>query len=252
MARVKKLEPAVPLDELYAFYRELNRKGFGGALPDTVPIRYVGTTKSAGKAHAKIILDQTLPAWVKKHDRRRNAKLDYSSLAIDLSLDKNRDPDTTKAFLAHEMIHIYFYCIGDWDEVHGAKFMAKLHELEKVTGLKIPVTEEGEVEAMSLHATTIGIIVMKTDRGFNFALVTAKVANEQGDAIIERMKSWAKGPGAVKVYTSNSRMVTERSLSSPTQRSFGPKTKFFTLRDPALATAFIHDLEDSGTLVRSS
>jgi hypothetical protein len=252
MARVKKVEPAVPLDELYAFYREVNRKGFGGYLPDTVPIKFVGTTRSAGKAHAKLKLDPTLSPWVKKHEPRRNATLDYSSLAIDISLDVNRDADHAKAILVHEMIHIYFYCTGDWDEEHGEKFMIKLRELEKATGLKIPVTEKVAAAEVSLHATTIGVIVVKDSSRISFALVTAKVANEQADAIVDRMKYWAKAPGAVKVYTSNSRMVTEQSLSSPTQRSFSAKTKFFSLRDLALATALIHDLEESGTLIQSS
>lgn len=248
MARVKKVEPAVPLDELYAFYREVNRKGFGGILPETVPIKFVGTTRTAGQAHAKLKLDPTLPSWVRKTDPRRNARLDHSSLGIDISLETNRSPDSAKAILAHEMIHIYFYCMNEFDENHGPKFMAKLRELERITGLTIPVTEEIVPEEMSLHLTRIGVILVESDRGMSFALVTAKVATEQADAIVERLIGF-KG-NRVRVFTSNSRMVTERSLSSPTQRSFGPKTKFFQLRDPALVQAFIHDLEDSGTLIK--
>lgn len=248
MARPKQFEAPISIAEVEEYYREINRRGFGGILPDKLPIRFVATTQRAARALAKV--KHTLTKRERTFDRWKGSYLDHSSLAIELSISVNRTADRLKALLLHEMIHIWFYLAGEYEETHGPAFMAKLRELERLTGLEIPVTEEVAKEDLNLHNTKVGVIVVQHAGRTTFAILTAKAVQESLDAIFERIKKYDAN-SRVKVYLSTSRMMQELTLTMKTQRTYSYKTKFYSFRTPDRTREVLHDLEDTGTLLRS-
>jgi len=249
MARAKKTESPLTIEELSSYYREINRRGFGGSLPDMVPIKFTASLKSAGIARAKVI--HTLPERARRFDKYKGAKLDFSSLAIDLSLSSNRSADDLRAMLVHEMIHVYFYVLGLFDENHGARFMGKLRELEQITHLTIPVVDETPVADVALQTTQVGVIAVQMKNGrYRFAILTAKTTRENVAAIIERMALYREK--SVKVYLSSSRRIAELSIGMKTQRTFEPTTKYYSMKTVESDVEIIQDLEESGELLASS
>ena len=246
MARLKQGTAPLTIEQLHDYYREINRKCFGSVLPDKISIRYTASTKAAGKALVKLILDPKAPRF----NKRLNAQLDWSSLAIEMGIEKERTEDRFRAMFLHEMIHIYFYVIGEYDEDHGSKFMTKRKELMAATGLDIPITDtfDPSGDTSEFHATPVGVITITRPGGrVSFAILRAQAVKDSLDEIFERMSYWKDAH--VRVYITNSRPILELSIAMKTQRSYSSKTKFYYIKDAAM---IISDLNDNGTLLRET
>lgn len=125
---------------LSALYKSFNRKYFKGDLPE-LPMYWAKTKKYLGAVEATF----------RRTDKGR--ELVEESLKFIMAEDslEGTEEDFQGIFL-HEMIHVWMYTAsgltgdevlndGDLSDGHGPKFMKKLKEVSKKSGIDIPVSE---------------------------------------------------------------------------------------------------------------
>ena len=110
---------------LAKMYVEINRIAFDNELPYIQPKVSKRLKRSTGITVATI----------------RGKEL-VSPIEVKISDKYILDDQTITMILAHEMIHVYFMHIGDFDESHGYKFKAKAAEVGRKLGIEIPLTHD--------------------------------------------------------------------------------------------------------------
>ena len=120
--------------KLEDLYDKFNKDLFNNQLPK-VPIKLTKSKHSGGSAIAS-----------------RNTQTGKVTIkGITISTLYKRSIEELSGLLIHEMVHIYFYLIGDAYEAHGSKFKKKLEELQSKVDFKIPLTDDFENKEVSNH-----------------------------------------------------------------------------------------------------
>lgn len=161
-------------------YDTINRKAFDNELP-RVKLRISSKlNRATGIAKAKM----------------RNGVLIPDSLEIAVSDKFALDPDTLEMILAHEMIHIWFYILGDFKESHGMKFRAKASEVGRRLGKTIPLTHDSS-----------GLQISRPPKDVAIALIINEKNNKIG--IFYNYTSYLKNTRLLEAYIKE---LSERGL----------------------------------------
>jgi hypothetical protein len=97
-------------------YRDINTRHFAGALPE-VAVRWEPALAGVGALATPPFTQQGVFGHVGKH------------LIILLNPSVQADPRAQARALSHEMVHVYFYSVGDTSTNHGPAFQAVLQRL---------------------------------------------------------------------------------------------------------------------------
>jgi hypothetical protein len=245
MARAIRTEPPLTLFQLQQYYRDFNRRAFNSQLPDKLPIKFVNSTQYGGRALCKYTTQGNAPSW----NKTRGAKIDYSSLAIEISVAMLHTHEQMLGVLLHEMIHIYFLITGELGENHGEKFHAMMKTVGNITGIEVPETDAAPVA--QYKQVVVGVVVIEMPNKYLFAIIS-------NNAVTAGLKDYllAKSMSTIKsyptsVYLSNSIITQQMSNATSIQRKLDRKTRFFSLKDAKSAIEWIDDLKQNAKLVAS-
>ena len=246
---------------LYSKYNEYNSKLFGGILPK-IPITWGPLKRASGITVCKTQLsndpqDRMLRLFNKK-EKYKNAKAIPGSISIKISNLLKRSELSLDKILIHEMIHVYFFHIGDFTVNHGAKFQKMCKDLSTKIGFEIPLTDiiDGTVESVVEKPITV-VLAKKHSGDYSFSIISAKSAIENQHRI-ERYCSllidiynYAKEISIIDIKSS---LWSVLSNTVPTQRISNDKDirlKFYKLKDdlisPKTTDDFINELNTIGS-----
>jgi hypothetical protein len=191
--------------DLQGTYDKFNNAYFNGELPK-IPVEFAQLKGIGGVVKARTTY--TGPVKIRngkqykaapRHMMAHYTKLVPGSMILQISSMFKRTPETIDGILLHEMIHVYFYHIGDTAENHGQKFLSKLREISRLSGIRVPLkdsTADDELaNEMALKAVGV-ILVQKADNSYMFALISPKLAHAE----LETIKHKWQGRMS-KVYT---------------------------------------------------
>lgn len=234
--------------DLAAKFDHFNKLCFDGSLPK-IPVRWGSLKRAIGICKQKFFVPpqhRHLPLRI----RARYGQSIPDGAQIVLDRKYVREEREIDAILVHEMIHAWFYYANDLGENHGTKFMAKLKECERITGLNIPITEEvKDLELSDDVALNKPFVVMIVERGNDllYAMMSPSVYQRIAPTAPEMMRRLMRG-STVTLYGTSSEAWNKKALSAKLQRpkSF-PKTTLYYLKTPEL----LADLKASGKVLFS-
>lgn len=245
MARAIRTESPLTLVQLQQYYRDFNRKAFNSQLPEKMPIKFVNSTQYGARALCKFTKNPNARSWQKN----KGAAIDYSSLAIELSVAQLNTHEQMLSILLHEMIHIYFFITDQIDEGHGMKFHAMMKTVGNITGIEVPETDSAPIA--QFKQVTVGVVVIRMSSKYLFAIVSKNGVDVglQGYLLAKSMSNIKGSP--TEIYLSNSIATQQMSVMSSTQRKLDTKTRFFSFKDPKKAIDWLEDLQQNGQLLAS-
>jgi hypothetical protein len=124
--------------DIVSLYKEFNRKYFGNILPHDLPVKWGKMKNKSGYAKASVV-----------RSRSSRELISITPIRIVLNSLLERDMDSVIGLLLHEMVHISLYVEGNTDVGHGSVFLKKLKEIEKISGIGIPVSDELDDDKLS-------------------------------------------------------------------------------------------------------
>lgn len=227
--------------ELQDLYRDFNKKFFGGVLPD-VPIKF-GKLKTMGAYFTCKVRRTKMPPSVTIVSGTELIKIDTQFVRTD---------EQMTALLLHEMVHVWVAAMGlDEREMHGPRYMTKLRELRKLSGIDIPETEKGTKELVDKEKRLeVGVILVETKPDVYSFAVVAPARFKKLDEVEALLKTWNdriryKIVQKVTLWTVESEKWTAAALRFPIQRKALTKLSLFLGKDREL----IDDLLAHGTKV---
>ncbi len=240
---VEAAQKAVPDYDLQARYDQFNRAYFNGSLP-TIPLSFADLKSVGGKVayRLKRVGPAPDPRMVRfgRVSKYHNCVLD--SMRLVLSTRFKRTNEHLDGILLHEMIHVHFLNIGDFDESHGGKFLKMRRELSQLSGINVPLRDT--IDSLELAnpkaVTAVGVLLLtKKEGGHSFTIFSAKMAHAQSEEI---EKYWDRRVGFAKVelYTVATPGWTEASAKFKVARTM--KSGLYRMVDPELVT----DLQTNG------
>jgi hypothetical protein len=217
-------------------YDHFNSLLFDGQLPD-IPVEYAKLKNVGGQALAKV-----------RGPRMRYAKrtLIPGSLRIQMSTFYQRDQQSQDAMLIHEMIHVHFISIGDFEESHGYKFVRMCRELGQKVGFDIPLTDDVTGLAMTdAPKRKVGVIILtKKEGGQSVAVVGEAYIRANLDAVLERWKG-VSHIAKVDVIVTTGRIEGRY----PVQRKDIRNLSYYIIKEPALIDEAMQNAEVLGTVI---
>lgn len=214
--RYSELRESIDSYNLKAKYAKFNTAYFNGQLPD-IPLRFANLKGVGGVANAKII--RTGP----KSKYRSNVELVPGSVEIVLSSKFRRTEEELDAVLLHEMIHVYFYFAGQFEEDHGIAFNRMRRTISQLSGIEVPLTETfTDLELnVPVAVKAIGVLLIyKSDGSHSFMIISEKDANVKKEAL---ENTWGRrigyGVKAVSLYIVATPIWTLASQKFPIQRA---------------------------------
>lgn len=129
-----------------ARYRELNRKYFGGRLPDHMPVTFKPLKGRSGECRTRVI---AVPPYtitdVKSRARYQPVGSNMARIMVTgivLSSLLRYDERDFDGVLLHEMCHVSTALMGWIFEDHGANFLEEARRVGAASGLKVPLTHD--------------------------------------------------------------------------------------------------------------
>jgi len=111
--------------DLKKYYNDFNTKYFDGELPD-IPMGFVNSRTAGG--------------WVSASLNTRTRVITIKKLVI--SKYFKRDEENFIQIMLHEMIHVWMHHNNKMErDHHGLMFKEKKREIEKLSGIKIPISD---------------------------------------------------------------------------------------------------------------
>lgn len=229
--------PEYPAKARYDYY---NRTLFDGKLPE-IPIQFKNLKTVGGKVDARVKFHPNAPRW----NKYRGAVLIPGSMVMTLSARFLRTYEQQDAILIHEMIHVYFLSIGDFEESHGSKFLKLARDLGAKVGFEIPLTDKvNDLAAADTTIRPLVVIVVKRDHGGRlWAALSPSILNKMND-----LKSIA-----ARIQTGH--VLTIYKIASPAWSDFAIKNTIQRSTDPRLyvetekRTALLDELERDGQII---
>lgn len=157
-----------------------------------------------------------------------------------------RSQEQQDAILIHEMIHVHFFSVGNFDEKHGGAFIRMARDIGTKVGFEIPLKDDiGELVAADTTVKPVVVMVVNRDHGGRlYAAVSPSVLNKMDDlkAVTARMR-WGD---ALKIYKIASPAWSDFALKHRIQRTLKPT--FFI--ETEKRTALLDELERDGTVIK--
>lgn len=221
---------------IQAKYNQFNNQYFKGSLP-SIPLSLKPLKGVGGVVRFQIRKPVGAPV---------QGVLVPGSVTLTLSTLFQNTEAHMDAILLHEMIHVHFVNIGDYQENHGAKFMAMRNQLSQASGMLIPVTERvaGDINLTSSKTKPYGVLLLRKPTGYSYGVISISAM-----ANVEALKeTWTQralyGRFGVALYTIDSLLWSTKAASVKVSRG-DPIKNLYIMQDDRLA----QDLFRNGNLV---
>ena len=179
--------------KLKDLYNEYNTKYFDSALPD-IPVVYKRLKDVGGKALAtRITVNTHMPDWYPGK---------YKIETIDgiyISNYRTYKGTELETILLHEMIHIYLYTknivnTNGLSKSHGDEFLEKVKDIEKKSGLTIPLSDDRVEIAEHIKSKNYDVVILKDEKKETYSIMVLPSGFFKSDfkALEEKMISLLK------------------------------------------------------------
>jgi len=194
--RYREISENLSAYDLKVTYDKFNAAYFSGELPNIpvvfAPLKGVGGVVKCRTSYKGPMKKNSRGKWaaaVPLRLRDQYTSLVPGSMILQISNTFKRTPEIIDGFLLHEMVHVFFNHAGEFNENHGYKFLAKLREISKLSGIRIPLKDNTEDEELTndMVLKAVGVILIKKEGTYSFRLLTPKLAHAERENI---KKSW--------------------------------------------------------------
>ena len=227
-------EEAVTDFNVKAKYAEFNAKYFHNELPKDLPVEFAKLKNVGGMFRYVVKNNQIVPGTPK----------------IVISNLYSRSEESLDGVLLHEMIHVLMATKGMFEEQHGAHFKAAMAQVSRISGKKIPLTDESGLElAQSVSIKPLAVLIYKTGAGgFEFGITTQKALTPE---VVEAIKArWDSRSVECWVYLVQDKDWSAAAMKYPVSRNIAKQEKFFVKNSN---NAFLfNELVRDGKLVYSN
>lgn len=186
---VRHLDEAGQFDvtDLQRRYDHYNALLFDNKLP-IIPLAFKKLKNVGGHVVVRYRVDTPMPRRMMRYAKKTMIP---GSMHMEISTMYQREPQALDAILIHEMIHVYFYSIGDLDENHGDPFIKMARELSQKVGFTIPLKDDiVGLQLTDAPSKKIGMIVLtKRDGSRSVALTPESYMRSRLNEMIERWQT---------------------------------------------------------------
>lgn len=229
--------------DLKAKYNTFNKAYFDGMLPD-IPVEWAKMKRAGGVAKASIIRNGPAPdprmVRLGRISKYHNAAIKPGSLKIQMSDLFKRSEEGLDGILLHEMIHIYFFVTGKFEENHGVGFNSMRRKISQISGINVPRTDSKEGLELSDDKvlTPYGVILTYNYEGKAiFSLISAKNAHSQSQQIKDACTRALRASfPKVELYVISTALWTKIGASVPINRNI-LRPKAYVIPEPQAALA---------------
>jgi hypothetical protein len=201
--------------DLPARYAEFNSLYFGDRLP-TIPLAFKPLQNAAGIVNFTFF--RTAPG-------KPNGYVDQSSITLYLSNVYERSHEHLDGILLHEMIHVHFCVLNDWQETHGINFEFMRRDLQTKSGIRIPrrdIIDDLTVPDEVVRTLGVVLISSKKDKPTYVLTQEEDIRSEKllryCDRLVERGANVTRYVVSTPVWTKLSMQVrVYKSFISPDQ-----------------------------------
>lgn len=188
---IEKLE----ISQLHILYDKINRIAFNNELSRCKLRISSKLNRATGQAKASLI----------------RGELNPESLEIVISDKYALEPETLEMILAHEMIHIWFYTIGDFKETHGSKFKAKASQVGRLLNIQIPLTHDTTGLSLSREPQPMMAVLVISDKGEKFGMFYNYTSYMKNQALADTYMSELIKGNAFTFKIKDARLVIGKS-----------------------------------------
>jgi hypothetical protein len=185
-----------------AKFDDFNRRFFGGSLP-RIPIRFKPLKRVSGETRSTIKagLGTTISSLRKAARYGHKVGSRYIPWMADITVNEivfstihRYDESQFDGILLHEMIHAYLALNGFPFEQHSGEFMRMVRDVERQSGIKIPLTHDVGAADIDSNEKEVGLLLIE-DRLFVLFKPSAMLA------FLEKARSYAGSFKVLRLYT---------------------------------------------------